>query len=162
MNVRLVVLVSLLALASCRAADAPSPSSSRTPDAPTPIPTEIAWESFESGLARAQSENKPFVVVFTATWCTQCEAYRSVLSNPQVISASRDLVMIRVDITDHPDLNQRYAYDGTYVPRTMFFGPDGTHRPDLRSASRARYLYFLDPRDPSELLGLMRRALSAG
>lgn len=158
MIARSAVFATLLALASCSTADAPGSASPRALD---PAPTEIAWEDFETGLSRAQREQKPFVLVFTATWCSQCAIYRTVLANPQVVAASQDLVMIRVDITEHPDLNQRYAYDGGYVPRTMFFGPDGTHRAELKANARDSFKYFLNPRDPNELLGLMRRALSS-
>lgn len=127
-----------------------------------PASGEITWESYDAGIARAQAEHKPAIVVFTATWCSQCEAYRSVLADPNVIALSRRFVMIKVDIGERPELNQRYSPDGTYVPRTMFLASDGSHRPDLRSPTRTDYAYFLDTHGPDELLGLMQRALRAG
>jgi len=159
---RVSLLVSLLAIASCTtSADSASrPQGQDDESARTaPVATEIAWETFEAGSARARRENKPVVLVFTATWCTQCDAYKSVLANPRVIAMSQRFVMIRVDITEQPGINDRYAVDGTYVPRTMFFAPDGRHRAELRSPARSRFSYFLNPHDPSELLGLMQRAL---
>lgn len=157
---RFVLLIAFSALASCSTSER-SPSPPELDDTEGRVPAEIAWETFEAGIEHARRDHKPVVVVFTATWCTQCQTYRSVLANPNVIALSRRFVMIRVDITDQPGINQRYAFDGTYVPRTMFFSADGAHRAELRSPSRDRFAYFLNPRDPSELLTLMTRALEA-
>jgi thiol:disulfide interchange protein len=124
-------------------------------------PTEIRWVPYDQAFAVAGREHKPVVLMFTAGWCGHCRTYRDqVLTNAQVIEMSSRFVMVRVDIDERRDLNQRYGIDGGYVPRTMFFTPEGTHRPELR-AERPSYVYFLNTGNPVELLGLMQRAIGS-
>lgn len=169
--------LALILVSSCRAvrdepasaeapefvADAPARSRAPAPEAevaPVRASDEIAWESPEAGFARAAREGRPVVVVLTATWCGHCRTYAAnVLSDPRVIEASSDFVMVRIDVDQRPDLARRFALDGGYVPRTLFLTPEGQPRTELH-APRARYLYFLATTDPAELLGLMARARS--
>lgn len=123
--------------------------------------TEIAWTPYDQAFDRARRDHKPVVVVFTATWCGHCRTYQGVLSSPEVIALSQELVMVRVDIDQRPDVNARYQDDGGYVPRTLFFRADGSPIPELRAANRTRYVHFLDTENPTELLSLMRRALAS-
>lgn len=133
----------------------------REPNAQAEPGSTIAWVPYEGAFARAASENKPVVIVMTAGWCEHCRTYQGVLADPEVVALSRRFVMVRVDIDAEPAVNRRHAPDGTYVPRTLFFAPDGTPRPELHATHRERFVHFLNTTDPSELLGLMRRA-SAG
>lgn len=162
--------------------ESPRPATTQEPDAPTapaaparaagatdePSPGRAArlaqdegsihWVSAEEGFAEAARTRKPVMAVFTATWCGQCRTYReNVLTNPEVVAASRDFVMVQVDIDQEPEVARRHAPDGGYVPRTLFFTPDGDHRAELR-AMRPNFQYFLEPRAPTELLTLMARA----
>lgn len=168
----LVMFLGLLggALAACSARphDGAPPSVATEPESTAPaassigaaVPSEIRWTPYDEAFARAQREHKPVVIVFTAVWCSHCRTYQGVLTNPEVVALSEQLVMVRVDIDQRPDVNARYMNDGGYVPRTMFFRADGTPRPELRAANRTQYVHFLDTTHPSELLGLMRQALA--
>lgn len=139
----------------------PSGTASQRSALAATVPPEIRWTPYDEAFARAQREHKPVVLVFTAVWCGHCRTYQGVLTNPEVVTLSERLVMVRVDIDQRPDVNARYMNDGGYVPRTMFFRADGTPRPELRAANRTQYVHFLDTTNPAELLGLMRQALSS-
>lgn len=157
----------LLALAACTArphdgttSEHVEPGARPTPTAAPTRPTAIEWTPYDQAFERARNQNKPVVLVFTAAWCGQCRTYQSVLSHPEVVALSQELVMVRVDIDQRPDVNARYQDDGGYVPRTLFFRADGTPLHELRAAHRSRYVHFLDTGNPDELLSLMRRALA--
>ena len=47
--------------------------------------------------------------------------------------------------------------DGKYVPRTLFFSPDGEHDATLQGRN-SRFRYFLDEHGADELKALMQRA----
>src|SRR5512145_821414 len=105
-----------LAIASC---ESPTARGSSEPGrAVADEPLAIAWTTYEDAVARAGTEQKPVVLVFTATWCSQCRAYQQVLDDPEVIAMSRRFLMVRIDIDERRDLNASYDVDGRYVPRT--------------------------------------------
>lgn len=134
------------------------PASARTPDlAEVWNGAEIRWHDMASGVPEAERTGKTALLVFHATWCKICRKFRAVFKDPGVVAASRDLVMILIDIDKDPDLNASFAPDGTYVPRTVFVDPEGNVIDSLQSAN-PNYRYSAEPDGPDELLSLMRRA----
>lgn len=123
--------------------------------------TEIAWRDFGTGVREATRTGKPVLMVFQATWCSACRKYRSVFKDPGVVAASRDLVMILVDIDKTPEVNSGFSPDGTYVPRSIFLDPTGEIRADLKGKD-PKYPHSIDVADPAELLALMKRASGNG
>ena len=67
--------------------------------------------------------------------------------------------MIRVERDANRDISEVYDLDGQYIPRTFFLTPAGVVLTDLAS-EHDEYRYFLDERDPAELIGLMHAALA--
>ncbi|MGQ0674095.1 MAG: thioredoxin family protein [Hyphomicrobium sp.] len=118
---------------------------------------EIDWRDMRRGVREATETGKPVLMLFQATWCTACKKYRSVFKDPGVVAASRDLVMILIDIDKDPEINSGFAPDGLYVPRTIFLDASGEVRSDLKGAD-PKYPHSLDVNGPSELLGLMKKA----
>lgn len=121
---------------------------------------QIEWLSYAAGLARARSDRKPVCLVFHADWCPHCRSYARVFEDPRVVARARDLVMVRINVDEAPDLAGRYQLDGTYVPRTYFLSPDGATLGDV-DAHRAQFRYFFDEHDPNSLLAGMNAALRA-
>lgn len=117
----------------------------------------IAWVPLEEGLRRAKAEKKPVCLVFHADWCPHCKNFSKVFDDPRIVSKAKDFVMILIDADEDMDANRKYAVDGTYLPRTIFLSPDGTMAREIH-ASRDRYLYFFDERNPASLLGGMDTA----
>lgn len=118
---------------------------------------EIAWRDMQSGVRESMRTGKPALLVFHATWCQVCRHFRAVFKDPGIVAASRDVVMILIDVDKEPDLNGSFAPDGGYVPRTVFVTPEGDVMHDLQSAN-PQYRYSADVDKPDELLSLMRRA----
>ena len=134
------------------------PASARTPDlAEAWNGAEIQWHDMTSGVPEAERTGKTALLVFHATWCQVCRQLRAVFKDPEIVAASRDLVMILIDVDKDPDLNSSFAPDGGYVPRTVFVDPQGEVIESLQSAN-PKYRYSAEPSGPAELLSLMRRA----
>lgn len=153
---------------------APSPSVAPSPRLPPVAPPPVAlgepsregwnesqihWEPYESGLARAARESRPVVLVLSASWCGHCRNYSHVFEDPRVVEQARHFVMVRVDSDARRDVASRYVLDGGYVPRTFFLRPDGAPMADV-TAGRARFQYFFDEHDPASLLAGMATALT--
>jgi thiol-disulfide isomerase/thioredoxin len=160
-------------------ADAPAPSSSATATAasatasaasvetaPGPARTatapangfgdKIAWRGLSEGFTEAARLGLPIMLVVHASWCSQCKALRPAFADPALVTLSDKFVMINVDQDLEPS-SQQYGPDGRYVPRVLFFDPQGELDQDLLNASRRRYKYYYSPQD--DLVGAMRQAL---
>jgi thiol:disulfide interchange protein len=118
----------------------------------------IAWTTYEQGLARAAAERRPIVLVFYTDWCPHCHNFSRVFHAREVVELSRSFVMIRVERDGNRDLSEMYDLDGEYIPRTFFLTSAAEVRTELRGNNPA-FLYFVDEHEPGELLALMRRAL---
>lgn len=118
---------------------------------------EIAWRDMGTGVKESIRTGKPVLLVFHATWCQVCRHFRAVFKDPGIVKASRDLVMVLVDVDKEPDVNGAFAPDGGYVPRTVFLNSEGDIIHELQSAN-PQYRYSADVDKPDELLSLMRRA----
>lgn len=119
---------------------------------------QIDWQSYEDGLAEAKKSNKPICLIFYTEWCPHCTNYSKVFHDPKVVEKAKDFVMIRVDADQNKPLGQKYALDGSYIPRTYFLAPDGTIAADIH-APREQFKYFYDERNPASVLGGMDAAL---
>ena len=118
----------------------------------------VNWQSYEQGLTMAREENKPVCLIFYTEWCPHCINYSKVFHNDDVVVHTKQFVMIRIDKDKHPDLSEKYAPDGQYIPRTHFLSPAGTLDPSIHAA-RDRYRYFYDENNPNALLAGMSQAL---
>ena len=150
---RLLVVLAVL-LAGPPAADAEPP---RTPDSFND--EGIAWQTFEDGLAEARRSGKPIFLLVHATWCPVCRVYRAQFFDKQVEEMARRMVFVIVDGDLEPDLSDRYALDGTYIPRSMILDPEG--RPvEAISGPDPEYRYFLYPASPEELRSMLAQGLA--
>jgi thioredoxin-like negative regulator of GroEL len=135
-----------------------APAAARTPDlAEVWNGAEIAWRDMGSGVKESIRSGRNALIVFHATWCQVCRHFRAVFNDRGIVDASRDLVMILVDVDQQPDINAAFAPDGSYVPRTVFVDSEGNTLEELQSAN-PKYRYSADVDAPDELLSLMRRA----
>ena len=145
-------------------AEAPTPAiTSVAPEAAAQIPedskwagSQIAWHSLEAGLERARREDRPVMMVVKTEWCPRCKQYSALFQEQVVQKAAQDFVMVLVD-GDRDAGAERYAPDGTYIPRTFFLSPDGEIDTSLHGA-HPRYRYFINSTRAEGLAELMARA----
>ena len=98
----------------------------------------VAWQTYSEPLvAEARQANKPVIIDFYATWCAPCRELEEItFHHPEVVQqASRDFVMIKVDLTQkgnplHDRLLRQYEVKG--VPTVIFQDSQGKERHDLR------------------------------
>ena len=97
----------------------------------------IQWYPYsDARLEEASRQGKPVFIDFYAAWCVPCnELDEQTFSTPEVIGASRDFVMLKIDLTSADDpkavaLQQKYEAKG--VPTLIFLKPDGTEITGLR------------------------------
>jgi protein-disulfide reductase (glutathione) len=120
---------------------------------------QIQWRGVGPGIREATRTGKPLIMLFHASWCTSCKRYRQVWKDPGVVAQSKNFVMVLVDVDTEPDANGAFSPDGTYVPRTIFYTPDGDVMSDMRGKD-PEYPHTIDLDDPSELRTLMQKAAS--
>jgi thiol:disulfide interchange protein len=119
---------------------------------------QVAWKSYDDGLALAKKEQKPICLIFFTEWCPHCKNYSGVFHDPKVVEQSKQFVMIRLDKDKNPEISKKYAPDGEYIPRTYFLKPDGTLDQEIH-APRDQYKYFYDETQPGSVLSGMDTAL---
>lgn len=141
-----------------------------TANAPVPAPiapktqkedwndTGIAWQSYEAGISKAKTDNKPVCLVFFTNWCPHCRNYSKVFSDSRIVARAKDFVMIRLNADDVPEISNAHSPDGGYVPRTFFLGPEGKILADVH-APRPQFVHFYDESNPESLLAGMDAAL---
>ncbi|MDI3286716.1 thioredoxin family protein [Polyangium sp. 15x6] len=139
-------------------APAPAPPPGKSANGENWNDAQIAWQGYEAGMARAKAENKPVCLVFYTAWCPHCRNYANVFQDPRIVTRAKDFVMIRVNPDDEAAIGDRYAPDGSYVPRTFFLAPDGALMADVH-APRPKFQHFYDESNPASLLGGMDAAL---
>lgn len=118
---------------------------------------EIQWHSVGPGIREATRTGKPLIMLFHASWCASCKRYRQVWKDPGVVAQSKNFVMVLVDVDTEPAANGAFSPDGTYVPRTIFYTPDGEVMKSVHGKD-PEYPHTIDLDDPTELRSLMQKA----
>jgi thiol:disulfide interchange protein DsbD len=120
------------------------------------IPVEsIAWSQYsEEKLAEASRDGRPVFIDSFADWCIPCkELDKLTFSQPEVVAASREFMMLKADLTSNQDesaktFSRKFGVKG--VPTLIFLKPDGTEIGELRITG-------FEPKDA--FLSKMKRAL---
>lgn len=98
----------------------------------------VDWQQYSDELvARAEAEDRPVIIDFSAVWCTPCrELDENTFHDPSVVEMARqEIVMIKVDLTTggnpvHEELLETYDVKG--VPTVVFLDASGNERKELR------------------------------
>jgi thiol-disulfide isomerase/thioredoxin len=125
---------------------------------PVPYPAVIDWQPYEAGIARAKAEQKPVMLIFGADWCEPCHVLAEhVLADPRVIEASKNFVMVHVNVQERHDLDLKYRRGGNTLPRIYFLNAEGALMKGARNPIRCR-AHSYDKKDPTVLLAAMGSA----
>lgn len=93
-------------------------------------------QDLEDELATASAARKPLMLDFYADWCVSCkEMERYTFSDPGVIAALADFVLLQADVTANDETDQalmqgHFGLPGP--PAIIFYGTDGAERRNLR------------------------------
>lgn len=118
---------------------------------------QIAWMSYESGLAEAAAQGKAVFLLLHTNWCPVCRTYRQRFYNSSVVDLSRKFVFVLVDRDARKDVGSRYDKHCAYIPCTMILSPDG--QPDERLQPGGRAMpYYLDVRSKWGLVAFLKAA----
>ncbi len=103
-----------------------------------PKPAESYFAPYDPALlSQAQTQGKPVLVDFSASWCIPCkELELKTFSDPNVREALKPWVLLKADLTQYSSgpveaLKKQFGIMG--VPTLVFVGPDGKERQELRS-----------------------------
>ncbi len=116
----------------------------------------IAWRGLDEGLKEAAELGRPLMLVVHAAWCPRCKELKRRFFDPSLAETSERMVMVNVDQDQTPEA-LRHGPDGQYIPRVLFFDPQGRLDADLSNPGRKKYKYFYTPQD--DLVGMMKQAL---
>lgn len=120
---------------------------------------QIDWQEYDAGMVQAQTTGKPVMLVFHSEGCGACNQYSELFVKPEVVTASADLVMILVD-DGNEELSSRYAFDGSYVPRTFFLTPEGEHLDIQLGKSDPTFRYYYGSRKSQGLVSAMQESVA--
>ena len=117
----------------------------------------LTWRTWDEAQHESATTGKPIMLLIYAHWCPRCRDLAPIFRDPKVVANAKGLVLVRQDQDERPDWLSQYREFGGYVPRIIFFGPDGQPRKDITS-SRGRYPYFYTPRSVAALVRSMKTA----
>ena len=119
----------------------------------------IEWLDFEDGAAQQKKTGKPMLVVIHTTWCPFCKKYSRQFYDPRVVERAKSFVMVMMDRDLEKAETAKLGPGLNYMPRTLFFAPDGTMRPEIKGAN-PEFPHWLNHDSPDELFAAMTAALS--
>lgn len=136
---------------------APAAAERRQATAPTHgYGDQIAWRGLDEGLAEAARLGRPLMLVVHASWCPRCRELKQRFFDPTLAETSDRFVMVNLDQDQSPEA-LRHGPDGQYIPRILFFDPQGRLDPELQNPRGGKYKYFYTPQD--DLVAMMQQAL---
>lgn len=119
----------------------------------------VEWFDYEDGLAEQKKTGKPMLVVVHATWCPFCNRYKKQFYDPRVVDLAKSFVMVMMDRDLEKAETAKLGPGLNYIPRTLFFGPAGSLRPEIKGAN-AEFPHWLNHDSPEELVAAMKAALA--
>lgn len=117
----------------------------------------IAWRDWDEAVVEAKKSGKPICMVVYTETCPHCTNYSRMFHDEGVLEVAKDFVMVRIDQHASQSLAKRFAPDGAYIPRTLFFTPDGEIAPEIQ-VDRPKYVHFYDEHDPAHIRDAMKTA----
>lgn len=119
----------------------------------------IQWYSYNEGLQEAKETNKPIMLILYADWCPTCHAYKKIFYRNDILKASKNMIMIRINVDEYPILSESFDADGNYVPRTFLLDSAG-NRLNMEDFVTHKFKHFIQDNEPMVFLKIFERAAS--
>ncbi|XP_011629575.1 thioredoxin domain-containing protein 12-like [Pogonomyrmex barbatus] len=122
------------------------------------------WRNLQEGFQDAKISRKPIFLLIHKSGCPTCEKLKPKFANSiRILDLSQYFVMVGVRKDEIPAQDEaRFQPDGTYVPRILFFTPDGEFMKDIynrHSKADDKYKYFYN--NTSQIIDSMIFALDS-
>jgi thiol:disulfide interchange protein len=86
--------------------------------------TKINWLNYNTGMSKAENENKPVIIDFYADWCGPCNSMDAELyPDSRVIQKAKSFVMIKVNGDYNRELMDQYNVES--YPTIVFLDRNG-------------------------------------
>ncbi|NP_001082165.1 anterior gradient protein 2-A precursor [Xenopus laevis] len=117
----------------------------------------LEWvQTYEEGLFKAKSENKPLLLINHRNDCPHSQALKKAFAEHQGIQKlAEEFILLNV-VYDPTDKNLQL--DGQYVPKVVFVDPSLVVRADL-PGKYSNHQYTYEPADIDHLFENMKKAL---
>ena len=94
-----------------------------TPEAAEITGESVNWVSdYHLGMTQASEQKQAAMLFFTADWCPPCvELKKHIFTDPKVVTASRPLVNISIDVDAYRQVMLDHKVRG--IPAIFFFNP---------------------------------------
>jgi len=108
----------------------------------------IEWLNLQDGLELAKESKKPLMLIIHKSWCGACKAMKPKFVESEEIEAlSKKFVMVNTMDDDEPE-GDIYQPDGGYIPRLLFFDPNGDLLTDIiNEGGNPKYKYYYNDAD---------------
>ena len=114
------------------------------------------WTPFSEAFS--QGGRKPVMLVATKSYCGACKALKpQFAASPALLAAAEDFTLVSVG-DDFAETDAKFAPDGGYIPRILFFSADGTPLPGATSGN-PQYKHFFS--SPDQIVEAMAQAKAA-
>jgi len=112
--------------------------------------------NFDEALSKARREKKPVMVVIQKKECPHCtNLAKKVSSSGKMVSNSKNFVMVNMHWDEVPH-ERAFAPDGRYIPRVLFFHPDGSPMTEVKNYESGTFKYAYN--EVTDLLEGMAKA----
>lgn len=103
----------------------------------------INWVSLENGIQIAKNDSLPLFVMIHSLTCPACIKLSAQLKTDLEFKDIADnFAMVNLLDDGSRVLENKYKPDGDYLPRILFFEPEGQFIDDLVSTENPKYKYF--------------------
>ncbi|KAK0057647.1 thioredoxin domain-containing protein 12 [Biomphalaria pfeifferi] len=102
---------------------------------------KIDWYTLGVALQKAKKEHKHMMIVIHRMTCSACWYQKSWFSkSPAILNLSKNFVMVNMEAGRVPN-DEQFSPDGHYVPRILFFNPQGRLMPHVKFSYNDLYQY---------------------
>ncbi len=116
---------------------------------------DIRWNSYSDGLEKLKASNEIGLVILYADWCATCKKYSKLFKSEKIVSALKDITIIKANAEIEMQVKHLKEYDEKYVPKTIVIDSNGNVVTELYG-DKEDYMFFQPPDDLESLLDIIK------